>query len=75
MKAFYKKFPLQLTLDSGSEISMIKQSVAEYIGAPIKATNQSVLEADGATPLKIVGETLTRGNNDLLLEYKAQLNM
>lgn len=71
LRAFYKHFPLQLTLDSGAEISMIKQSVAEYIGARVTSTSQSALQADGVTPLKIIGEThitLSRGPNDLLLE-------
>ena len=71
MKVFYKQFPLQIILDSGAEISMIKTSVANYIGAPIRKTNQKALQADGVTPLSIAGEThivLTRNNVDLKLE-------
>ena len=30
-KSFYKHFPLQQTLDTGAEISMIKSSVANFI--------------------------------------------
>ena len=36
---------------------MIKTSVANYIGAPIRKTNQKALQADGVTPLSIAGET------------------
>lgn len=70
-KAFYGHYPLTLTLDSGAEISMIKQSVADHIGAHITKTNQSALQADGLTPLSVVGEThivLTRNGNELVLE-------
>ena len=71
MKVFYKQFPLQIILDSGAEISMIKTSVANYIGAPIRKTNKKALQADGVTPLSIAGEThivFTRNNVDLKLE-------
>ncbi|MCG8047829.1 MAG: retropepsin-like domain-containing protein, partial [Candidatus Thiodiazotropha endolucinida] len=71
MKVFYKHYPLQLILDSGAEISMIKTSVANYISAPINKTNQKALQADGVTPLSIAGEThivLSRNNVDLKLE-------
>ncbi|VDI58673.1 Hypothetical predicted protein [Mytilus galloprovincialis] len=62
-KAFYKHFPLELTLDTGAEVSMIKASSAGYIGVTIKKSNHSALQADGVTPLNIVGEwhfTLSR---------------
>ena len=36
MKVFYKLYPLQLILDTGAEISMIKTSVAAHIGATIR---------------------------------------
>lgn len=70
-KVFYKHYPVHITLDSGAEISMIKTSVAHYIGAPIKKTKQTALQADGVTPLAIVGEThlsMTRDNINLQLE-------
>lgn len=70
-KAFHNHHAVQLTLDTGAEISMIKASTAEYIGARISKSNQSALQADGVTPLEIIGEThltLTRENTDLHLE-------
>ena len=71
MKVFYKQFPLQIILDSGAEISMIKTSVANYIGAPIQKSEQKALQADGVTPLSIAGEThlmLSRNGVNLKLE-------
>ena len=50
---------------------MIKTSIANYIGAPIRKTNQKALQADGVTPLSIAGEThlmLSRNSVDLKLE-------
>ena len=54
-KAFYNQYPVKITLDTGAEISMVKASVAQYIGTVIKKSNQSALQADGITPLAIVG--------------------
>ena len=71
MKAYYNAFPVKLTLDSGAEVNMIKASVAQYIGAPITKSKQGALQADGVTPLQIIGEThidLSRNNNVLHLE-------
>ncbi len=39
MKVFHKHYPLQVTLDTGAEISMVKHSVAKYIGATLKKTH------------------------------------
>lgn len=70
-KAFFKHHPLQLTVDTGAEVNMIKASTAEYIGAVVKKSSQRALQADGVTPLGIVGETrltLRRGQANLDLE-------
>ena len=67
-EAFYKQYPVKITLDTGAETSMIKASVAQHIGTAIKKSNQSALHADGITPLVIVGEThimLSRDNIEL----------
>ena len=71
VKVFYKHFPLQVILDTGAEVSMIKTSVAREIGAVIHKTSQKALQADGMTPLSITGETrllLSRDNIELKLE-------
>ena len=35
-KAFYRQYPVNITFDTGAEISMIKSSVAQLIGAVFK---------------------------------------
>ena len=70
-KAFYKHYPVQLTLDTGAETSMIKSSLARSIGAPITKSSQQALQADGLTPLAVVGETrliLSRADKHLALD-------
>ena len=70
-KAFCKQYPVKITLDTGAEISMVKASVAQHIDTVIKKSNQSALQADGITPLAIVGEThimLSRDNTELALD-------
>ena len=65
--AFYLHHSLKLTLDTGAETSMIKASVACSIDAPIVKTSQ----ADGVTPLVVVGEThltLSRADKRLTLD-------
>ena len=64
LRAFYNHHPLVLTLDTGAEISMMKSSVAREIGAKISKSNQSALQADGVTPLEILGETHLRLSHD-----------
>ena len=62
---------MQLILDTGAEISMIKTSVAQSIGATINKSSQKALQADGVTPLFIAGETrllVSLDNVDLKLE-------
>ena len=72
VKVFYKHHPLTLTLDTGAETSMIKASIARQIGAPITKTTQQVLQADGITPMAVIGEThLTLSRSDLSLKLDA----
>ena len=69
-KAFYKQYPVKITLGTGAEICMIKASVAQHIGTVIKKSNQSALHADCITPRVIVGKThimLSRDNTELAL--------
>lgn len=71
MKVFHKHFASTLTLDTGAEISMIKTSVAKHICATILPTSQNAIQADGSTPLIIIGEThitLSSGNNNFKLD-------
>ena len=57
LHVFYNQHPLRLTIDSGAETNKIKASLANYIGCPISKSSQLALQADGRTPLSIVGET------------------
>ena len=52
--AYYRHHPLELTLDTGAETSMIKASVASNIDAPIMKTSQQALQADGVTQLLLL---------------------
>ncbi len=70
-RAFYKNKSVTLTIDTGAETNMIKTSVAQFLGIKFKKTNQTALQADGVTPLEVVGETkifLTRNEVSLQLE-------
>jgi len=62
---------MQLTLDTGAETSMIKSSLVRSIGATIEKSSQQVLQADGVTPLAVVGVTrliLIRADKQLALD-------
>jgi hypothetical protein len=70
-KAFHKHHGLLLTLDTGAESNMIKHSVVQRIGATVTKSTQIAFQADGKTPLTILGETritLTRNGQELFLE-------
>ncbi|ESO82843.1 hypothetical protein LOTGIDRAFT_155879 [Lottia gigantea] len=52
-------------------MNMMKASVVHYVGAPIQKSIQRALQADGITPLKVVGEVhlqLNRGDHNLTLD-------
>lgn len=57
LDVFHNYHPLRLTIDSGATGNMIRGSVAHRIGATIKKTSQSAQQADGSSPLNVVGET------------------
>lgn len=70
-KVFHNHYPILLTLDSGAETNMIKAATARYIGAPIRTSSQSALQADGITPLTVLGEThieVTRDGTNMSLD-------
>ena len=65
LKAFYGPHPLVLTLDCGATSNMIRATTAKQLGLPIQPATQGANQADGRTPLSVVGEThifVTRGN-------------
>ena len=71
IKMFYQHHPVTVTLDTGAETSMIKASFAKFLSIPINKSTQQAMQADGVTPLDIIGEvhvTLSRGNYDYKLD-------
>lgn len=57
LQAFYQSYPIQLTLDSGATTNMVKSSTATCISLPVTPSSQIARQADGCTPLTVVGET------------------
>ena len=71
LHAFYSHHPLRLTIDTGAETNMMRASLARHIGAKVTKHSQTALQADGRTPLTVVGETrllLIRHGRPLILE-------
>jgi hypothetical protein len=71
LNAFFHSHPIRLTLDSGATTNMVKSSAATRIGLPITPASQMARQADGCTPLAVVGEThclLTRGPHTFQLD-------
>lgn len=49
--------PVRLTVDSGATGNMICASTATYLNAEITLSSQFAHQADGSSPLKVIGET------------------
>ncbi len=78
MHVFHDAHPLSVTIDSGAEVNMIRESVAHFIGAPISRSSQVALQADGKSPLVVKGETkitLVRHDHTFVLEALVVENM
>ena len=56
-KAFYKQHPVTITLDTGAETNMVKSTLAHYLGVKVRKSTHTARQADGTTPLHIIGET------------------
>jgi hypothetical protein len=54
---FYNHHPVRITIDSGATGNMIRHSTVQRLGSPVSASSQSVHQADGSSPLNVVGET------------------
>jgi hypothetical protein len=78
MNTFYGHHTLCVTIDSGAETNMIRDSVARYIGADITKSSQVAFQVDGLSALKVCGETrimLSRDDKEFLLEALVVENM
>ena len=63
--------PVRITLDSGATGNMIRHSLVTRLGGQINPSSQSAHQADGCSPLKVVGETrlsFTRANREFSFE-------
>lgn len=69
---------VRVTIHSGGETNLIRESLVHSIGASITKCAQCVLQEDGKTPLHVVGETklcLTIGHTQLALEALVVVNL
>ena len=69
--SFYAHHPLRITLDSGATGNMIRHSIVTRLGCQVTPSSQSAHQADGSSPLKVVGETrlsFTRDNQEFSFE-------
>lgn len=64
LKVFYKSNPVKVTIDTGATTNMVLYSFAKMIGLPISPASQSASQADGVTPLNVVGETHSQFTRD-----------
>ena len=71
LHAFYSHHPSRFIIDTGAETNMMRASLAKQIGAKVTKSTQTALQADGRTPLSVVGETrlpVIRRGRSLTLE-------
>ena len=71
LDTFYAHHPVRITVDSGATGNMIRHSVVKRLGLPLSPSSQSAHQADGSSPLQIVGETrllFTRDDIDFTFE-------
>ena len=64
LNTFHHEHPVQLTLDTGATSNMVCASSAKLYGFPIIPASQMARQADGVTPMDVIGEvhcSLTRG--------------
>ena len=54
---FYKHHHARIILDTGATCNMIRLSATRCLGAHMTPSSQSAHQADGSSPMKVVGET------------------
>lgn len=67
----YGSRAIRITLDSGATCNMVRAATAYALGVPIHKSSQSAHQADGSSPLIVVGETqltVTRDDREFLLD-------
>ncbi|CAB4008750.1 Retrovirus-related Pol poly from transposon opus [Paramuricea clavata] len=71
LRTFYNEHPIQLTLDTGATSNMVRASSATAYGFPVSPASQMARQADGVTPMDVVGEvhcSLIRGSSTFELD-------
>ena len=71
LDTFYNHHHVRLTLDSGATGNMIRASTVARLGAKVEETRQSAKQADGSSPLSLLGETrlsFSRDNKEFYFE-------
>ena len=71
LDTFFQDRHVRLTIDSGATGNMIRTSTAVLLNATIRSTSHSAHQADGSSPLTVVGETklyFTRDDHELYFE-------
>lgn len=69
--AFFGHHTTRVTVDSGATGNMIRATTVRALGGEIKPSSQSAHQADGVSPLDVVGETritFTRESRQLVFE-------
>ena len=69
---------VRITVDTGATGNMIRHATARRLGAHIVPSTQAVRQADGSSPLKVMGETrlvFTRGDRELQFEGLVVANL
>ena len=65
LHTFYHEHPIQSTLDTGATSNMIRASSASAYGFPVLPASQMARQAEGVTPMEVVGKvhcSLIRGS-------------
>ena len=71
LNTFYHEHSVQLTLDTGATSNMVRASSTKTYGFPITPASQMARQADGITPMDVIGEvhcSLTRGQSTFELD-------
>ena len=61
---FYSHHPVRITIDSGATGNMIRHTLVQPLGCHMTSSSQSVHQADGSSPLHVVGETCLSFNHE-----------
>lgn len=64
LSTFYLHHPVRLTLDTGATTNMVSAAFAQAVKLPVSPATQQAKQADGVTPLDVIGEVHCRLTRD-----------